>query len=50
MSVQIVMVSTQEMEAIKSGSASESGAVDISDPLLSTGLELGAEIKRIDNS
>ncbi|MEO8397414.1 MAG: hypothetical protein ABI700_30740, partial [Chloroflexota bacterium] len=50
MTVQVVMVSSPELEAINNGAVVESGAVDISDPLLSTGIELGAEIKRIDNS
>ena len=50
MTVQIVMVTSPELEAINNGAVVESGAaVDISDPLLSTGIELGAEIKRIDN-
>ena len=50
MIVQVVMVSSQELEAMNSGTVSESGAIDMNDPLLSTGIELGAEIKRIDNS
>ncbi len=47
LSVQIVKVSTQEMEAAEAGMA-VSNSVDASDSLLSTGLELGAEIKRLD--
>jgi hypothetical protein len=35
---------------MNSGAVSESGPIDMNDPLLSTGIELGAEIKRIDNS
>jgi DNA polymerase-3 subunit gamma/tau len=50
MKVQVVMVGSAELEAMNSGTAVESGAVDMNDPLLSTGIELGAEIKRIDNS
>jgi len=51
MTVQVVMVSTPELEAMQSGAAApEGGAIDMNDPLLSTGIELGAEIKRIDNS
>ncbi len=47
MSVQIVMVSSQEMKAAEAGMAVDN-SVDTSDSLLSTGMELGAEIKRLD--
>ncbi len=47
LSVQIVMVKTQEMETAASSPAPEDN-VDSSDSLLSTGMELGAEIKRLD--
>jgi len=50
MTVQVVMVSTPELEAMNSGASVSTSAVDLTDPLLSTGIELGAEIKRIDNS
>ncbi len=50
MTVAIVLVSPQEMAAASSGASSASVPVDMSDPLLSTGLELGAEIKRIDKT
>ena len=50
MKVQIVMVSSAELETMNSGASVEGSAVDLNDPLLSTGIELGAEIKRIDNS
>jgi DNA polymerase III gamma/tau subunit len=46
--VQVVLVSTPEMEAIKSGAGSQSSPIDVSDSLLSTGIELGAEVKRIE--
>ncbi len=49
MTVQVVLVNNQEMEAM-GGGAVEGGAIDMSDPLLSTGIELGAEIKRIENN
>lgn len=46
--VQVVLVSEVEMEAIKSGAGSQSSPIDVSDSLLSTGIELGAEVKRIE--
>ncbi|HVU13708.1 MAG TPA: DNA polymerase III subunit gamma/tau [Phototrophicaceae bacterium] len=49
MTVAIVLVSPQEMEAVSSGGATNA-PIDTNDPLLSKGLELGAEIKRIDNA
>ncbi len=49
LSVQVVLVSSPEMKAAEAGLATEA-SVDSSDALLSTGLELGAEIKRIDKS
>jgi DNA polymerase-3 subunit gamma/tau len=48
--VQVVKVTVQEMAAVSSGSAAVGGTVDTSDPLLSTGIELGAEVKRLDHS
>ncbi|MEP7293519.1 MAG: hypothetical protein ABI835_17165, partial [Chloroflexota bacterium] len=49
MTVHVVMVNSTELEAMNNGLASESGApIDSSDSLLSTGIELGAEIKKLD--
>ncbi len=48
LSVQIVMVKPQEMEAATETVLTADTSVDTSDSLLSTGLELGAEIKRLD--
>lgn len=51
MTIQIVMVNTGELEAMNSGASENvASSVDINDSLLSTGIELGAEIKRLDNS
>ncbi len=50
MTVHVVLVNAQEMEAMGSGGAVESAGIDMNDSLLSTGLELGAEIKRIDDT
>ncbi len=47
LSVQIVKVKPQEMEAAAAGSTPDED-VDSNNSLLSTGLELGAEIKRLD--
>ena len=48
--VQVVMVSGAELEAMNNGAAVESrAAIDSSDSLLSTGIELGAEIKKLDS-
>lgn len=41
MTVQIVLVNAQEMEAMGSGGASESEGIDMNDPLLSTGIGFG---------
>ena len=44
------MVNSTELEAMNNGATMEgSGAIDSSDSLLSTGIELGAEIKKLDN-
>jgi hypothetical protein len=49
MLVQVVLVSTGDLEAMNNGMATESrAAIDSSDSLLSTGIELGAEIKKLD--
>ena len=51
MTVQIVMVNSGELEAMNSSAPEIAGSpVDANDSLLSTGIELGAEIKRLDNS
>jgi hypothetical protein len=50
MTVHVVLVRAQEMEAMANGGASDDAGIDMNDPLLSTGIELGAEIKRMDNS
>lgn len=50
LTVQVVMVNSTELEAMNNGATMEgSGAIDSSDSLLSTGIELGAEIKKLDN-
>ncbi len=49
-SVQIVKVTAQELASISSGGTVAKNEADSGDLLLSTGRELGAEIKRLDNS
>ena len=50
LTVQVVMVNSGELEAMNNGATMEgSAAIDSSDSLLSTGIELGAEIKKLDN-
>ena len=53
MTIQVVMVNSDELEAMNNASPDNptgGSSVDIHDSLLSTGIELGAEIKRLDNS